>query len=111
MKKQYQVGTSGIVLRRQQLVGGQPMVLDGFTLEVLIRKPGSTALITKTAIYPTPDQEGYKGPGDGTDGAYQYVIEPGVLDKVGDWRWQGRLTNGAQVVWSPVSVFEVLYNA
>lgn len=69
-----------IIVTVQKESDGEPLNIAGAqTRQILFRKPGESAIITKTAVLS----------GDGSDGKMQYVVESGFLDATIWWEVEG----------------------
>lgn len=66
------------------------------TRQFIFRKP-SGAIATKTATFVT----------DGVDGVLQYTVESGLIDEVGGWQVQARISKAGVVLTSAPIYFNV----
>lgn len=66
------------------------------TRQFIFRKP-SGAIATKTATFAT----------DGADGVLQYAVESGLVDEVGGWQVQARISKSGVVLTSAPIYFSV----
>lgn len=67
------------------------------TRQFIFRKPSGT-VVTKTATFTT----------DGADGYLQYTMESGVVDEVGGWQVQARISKTGAALTSARLKFEVV---
>lgn len=66
------------------------------TLQLIFRKPSGTT-VAKTATFVT----------DGADGVLQYTVESGLVDEVGTWQVQARISKSGAVLTSAPIYFSV----
>lgn len=73
--------------------------LTGFsTLQMIFRKP-SGAIVTQTATAPTP-----------SNGKIQYTTVASDLDEAGNWKVQGRVSDGSVDAKTSIYEFRVIEN-
>jgi hypothetical protein len=77
---------------------GDPVNVTGYTITFRFLKPSGT----------TSDKSGSIVSGAG--GVVQYILESGLIDEAGAWRWQILLTNGTVSVRTEIKRFDVIAN-
>lgn len=89
----------GVEFRITLTDNGVVVDISSATILFIFKKPSGTLVNETGSLYT-----------DGTDGIAKYVSESGLLDEVGSWKYQIKVTIGSSVFYSDLGCFEVYGN-